>query len=61
MVEAQEPLGVGAIVGLIHDGAFGPSLMLGLGGIFTELAQELGDYIEQMDLAVAVDAKLRLR
>ncbi|HHY93412.1 MAG TPA: hypothetical protein GX513_00145 [Firmicutes bacterium] len=37
LVEAMEPAGVEAIVGLVYDPTFGPSLMFGLGGIFTEL------------------------
>lgn len=40
LIEAQEPLGVEAIVGLIYDSAFGPSIMLGMGGILTEVYQD---------------------
>jgi len=40
LIEVQEPLGVEAIVGLIYDSAFGPSIMLGMGGILTEVYQD---------------------
>jgi len=40
LIEVQEPPGVEAIVGLIYDSAFGPSIMLGMGGILTEVYQD---------------------
>lgn len=41
LIEVQEPPGVEAIVGLIYDSAFGSSIMLGMGGVLTELYQDV--------------------
>lgn len=37
LVEHMEPPGVEMIAGLLHDPSFGLSIMLGMGGVFTEL------------------------
>ena len=55
LVEAQEPPGVEVIVGLIHDATFGPSLMFGLGGIFTELYEDVAFRVTPITAADAVD------
>lgn len=41
LVEKMASPGVEMIVGLTHDHHFGPSLMMGLGGIFTEVFQDV--------------------
>lgn len=42
LIEEMAPQGVELIAGLIHDAHFGPFLMIGMGGIFTELFQDVG-------------------
>jgi len=42
LIEEMAPQGVELIAGLIHDAHFGPFLMIGIGGIFTELFQDAG-------------------
>jgi 3-hydroxypropionyl-CoA synthetase (ADP-forming) len=42
LVEEMAPEGIELIAGLIHDTHFGPFLMIGIGGIFTELFQDVG-------------------
>ncbi|MEW6545732.1 MAG: acetate--CoA ligase family protein [Bacillota bacterium] len=61
MVEAQEPPGVEAIVGLIHDPTFGPSVMLGVGGVFTELYQDVAFRVVPITEADARDMISQLR
>ncbi|MDI6895527.1 MAG: acetate--CoA ligase family protein [Bacillota bacterium] len=61
VVEAQEPPGVEAIVGFIHDATFGPSLMVGLGGIFTELYQDVAFRVAPITAADARDMIQQLR
>ncbi|OGP87724.1 MAG: hypothetical protein A2156_13705 [Deltaproteobacteria bacterium RBG_16_48_10] len=41
LVEKMVSPGVEMILGLTHDNHFGPSLMIGLGGIFTEVFQDV--------------------
>ncbi len=41
LVEEQAPQGTEIIVGLQHDAAFGPTVMIGLGGIFTDLLKDV--------------------
>jgi len=41
LVEKRITPGVEMILGLTHDAHFGPSLMIGLGGIFTEVFQDV--------------------
>ena len=41
LVEKQAPEGTELIIGLQHDAAFGPVLMMGLGGIFTDLLKDV--------------------
>jgi len=41
LVEKQAPEGTELIIGLQHDAAFGPVLMIGLGGIFTDLFRDV--------------------
>lgn len=41
LLEEQAPAGVEIITGLQNDPAFGPVLMLGLGGVFTDLFQDV--------------------
>jgi len=61
MVEAQEPPGVEAIVGLIHDATFGPSLMVGLGGVFTEVYEDVAFRVVPIGEADARDMIAQLR
>lgn len=61
LVEAQEAPGVEAIVGLIHDPTFGPSLMLGLGGILTELYEDVAFRVAPITEADARDMISQLR
>ena len=42
LIEEMAPTGVELIAGLIHDEHFGPFLMIGIGGIFTEIFQDIG-------------------
>jgi len=41
LVEKQAPEGTELIIGLQHDNAFGPVLMMGLGGILTDLLRDV--------------------
>jgi len=41
LVERMVKSGVELILGLTHDNLFGPSLMIGMGGIFTEVFQDV--------------------
>jgi acyl-CoA synthetase (NDP forming) len=61
MVEAQQPPGVEAIVGLLHDATFGPSLMVGLGGIFTEVYEDVAFRVVPIGEADAHDMIEQLR
>lgn len=42
LVEEMMPQGVELIAGLINDAHFGPFLMIGIGGVLTELFQDVG-------------------
>ena len=41
MVSKQVPAGLEVIVGALHDVMFGPTVMFGLGGIFTEVLKDV--------------------
>ncbi len=41
LVEHMEPSGVEMITGLLHDRSFGLSIMLGMGGVYTELYNDV--------------------
>ncbi len=41
LVEHMEPPGVEMIAGLMHDPSFGLSIMLGMGGVYTELYNDV--------------------
>jgi len=41
LVESMEKSGVEGIIGLLNDATFGPAIMFGLGGIFTELFKDV--------------------
>lgn len=61
LVEVQEPPGVEAIVGLIYDSTFGPSIMLGMGGILTELYQDVTFRVTPIDESDAYEMISLLR
>lgn len=61
LVEAQQPPGVEAIVGLIYDATFGPSLMVGLGGVLTELYEDVAFRVAPISEEDARDMLSQLR
>lgn len=61
LLEAQQRPGLEAIVGLIYDETFGPSLMVGLGGVLTELYEDVAFRVAPIDEADAHDMLSQLR
>lgn len=61
LIEAQEPPGVEVIVGLIYDSAFGPSIMLGMGGILTEVYRDVTFRMTPIDESDALEMISLLR
>lgn len=61
LVAAMERGGVECIVGIQNDPAFGPVVMLGLGGVFVEVLRDVSFRTAPLDLATAYDMIGELR
>lgn len=61
LVAAMERGGVECIVGIQNDPAFGPVVMLGLGGVFVEVLRDVSFRTGPLDLATAYDMIGELR
>ena len=58
LVDQMEEKGIELIIGLVHDSIFGLSIMIGIGGIFTELYKDVSFRIipiDEYDAAEMID------
>jgi len=49
LVEPMEEKGVEVIIGFIHDATFGPTIMFGMGGIYTEIYKDVSFRLIPLD------------
>jgi succinyl-CoA synthetase beta subunit len=60
-IENQEKKGVEVIAGVVDDPAFGKCIMVGIGGIFTEIYQDVSFRMLPIDMIIAEDMLKELR
>ena len=55
LVEEMAPEGVDVIVGCVHDEVFGPTVMVGLGGVHVEIFEDVSFRVAPVSVNVAID------
>ncbi|MFV0297093.1 MAG: acetate--CoA ligase family protein [Hyphomicrobiaceae bacterium] len=61
MLVSEMASGLEALIGVVNDEGFGPTVVLGLGGILTEVLKDVTFRIAPFDLATANDMISELR